>query len=185
MTPVKSGVLPQPDFVLSNSMHADEVLALMYKTMEYRSQEIRHRLEKVGRTASMLHMDVLLLIYHFAKITAGNILEIGAYIGGSTIAAAFGAAESGRTKKFISIEPGGRLKHVRIPSTNIFKDLKKNLARFGLEGSFRLDITVGAPGSAGGTGNDRHRGKILKNSRFGSQNGAVLRKYAWCREQIR
>jgi predicted O-methyltransferase YrrM len=132
MTPVRSGVLSQPDFVLSNSTHVDEVLALMYQTMEYRSQEIRHRLEKVGRTASMLHMDVLLLIYHFAKITAGNILEIGAYIGGSTIAAAFGAAESGRTKNFISIEPGGRLKHVRIPSRNIFKDLKKNLARFGV-----------------------------------------------------
>jgi predicted O-methyltransferase YrrM len=39
----------------------------------------------------MLHMDVLLLIYHFARFAAGNILEIGPYIGGSTIAAAFGA----------------------------------------------------------------------------------------------
>jgi predicted O-methyltransferase YrrM len=124
-------VLSQPDSVLSDSLHADEVLDLMYKLMEYRHQEIRHRLEKVGRAASMLHMDVLLLVYHFAKIAPGNILEIGAYIGGSTIAAAIGARESGRTKKFISIEPGGRLKHPRIPSKNIFKDLK-NLARFGV-----------------------------------------------------
>src|SRR5438067_8152710 len=101
----------------------------MYRLMEYRDQEIRHRLAKV---ASMLHLDVLLLIYHFAKCGTGNILEIGPYIGGSTIAAAIGARESGKAKKIISIEIGGRLKHVRIPSKNIFKDLKKNLARFGV-----------------------------------------------------
>ena len=93
--------------------------------MEYRHQEIRHRLEKIGRAASMLHLDVLLLIYHFAKFGTGNILEIGPYIGGSTIAAAIGARESGSAKKIISIEIGGRLKHFRIPSRNIFKDLKK------------------------------------------------------------
>src|SRR5205814_5076102 len=104
----------------------------MRKVMEYRSHETRYRLEKVGRIASMLHMDVLLLIYHFAKFGAGNVLEIGPYIGGSTIAAAFGARESGSLKKIISIEIGGRLKHFRIPSRNIIKDLKKNLARFGV-----------------------------------------------------
>jgi len=103
----------------------------MYKLMEYRSHEIRHRLEKVGRAASMLHMDVLLLIYHFARFGAGNILEIGPYIGGSTVAAAFGARESrARKKKIVSIEAGGQLKHFRIPSRNILRDLKKNLARF-------------------------------------------------------
>lgn len=100
--------------------------------MEYRSDEVRHRLEKVGRAASMLHMDVLLLIYHFAKFSPGNILEIGPYIGGSTIAAAFGARESGTRKKIVSIEAGGSLKHFRLSSRNIIKDLKKNLARFGV-----------------------------------------------------
>jgi predicted O-methyltransferase YrrM len=74
----------------------------------------------------------LLLIYHFAKFGTGNILEIGPYIGGSTIAAAIGARESGRANKIISIEIGGRLKHFRMSSRNIFKDLKKNLARFGV-----------------------------------------------------
>lgn len=100
--------------------------------MEYRSDEARHRLEKVGRAASMLHMDVLLLIYHFAKFSPGNILEIGPYVGGSTIAAAFGARESGTRKKIVSIEAGGSLKHFRLSSRNIIKDLKKNLARFGV-----------------------------------------------------
>jgi predicted O-methyltransferase YrrM len=108
------------------------MLELMYKLMEYRSHEIRHRLEKVGRAASMLHMDVLLLIYHFARFGMGNILEIGPYIGGSTIAAAFGARESGTRKKLVSIEAGGRLKHFRLSSRDIVKDLRKSLARFGV-----------------------------------------------------
>jgi len=130
--PVKSAVLSQPDPASTDSAHAGQMLELMYKLMEYRSDEVRHRLEKVGRAASMLHMDVLLLIYHFARFGAGNILEIGSYIGGSTVAAAFGARESGARKKIVSIEAGGQLKHFRIPSRNIFRDLKKNLARFGV-----------------------------------------------------
>jgi predicted O-methyltransferase YrrM len=115
---------------VSNASHLNEVLELLRKLMEYRSAEVRHRLEKVGREASMLHMDVLLLIYHFARFGAGNVLEVGPYIGGSTIAAAFGARDSGTRKKIVSIEAGGRLKHFRLSSRNIIKDLKKNLARF-------------------------------------------------------
>ncbi|PYJ49934.1 MAG: hypothetical protein DME69_08655 [Verrucomicrobia bacterium] len=132
-------MLSQPDSVLNDSVHADQMLELMYKLMEYRSDEVRHRLEKVGRAASMLHMDVLLLIYHFAKFSAGNILEIGPYIGGSTVAAAFGARESrARKKKIVSIEAGGQLKHFRLSSRDIIKDLRKNLARFGVAGDVTL-----------------------------------------------
>ncbi len=87
-------MLSRPNSVLSESAYTNDVIDLMYKLMEYRNQEIRHRLEKVGRAASMLHLDVLLLIYHFAKSTIGNILEIGPYIGGSTIAAPFGVCDS-------------------------------------------------------------------------------------------
>jgi len=125
-------VLSRPNSILSESAYTNDVIDLMYKLMEYRNQEIRHRLEKVGRAASMLHLDGVLLIYHFAKVASGNILEIGPYVGGSTIAAALGARESGKAKKIISVEPGGRLDHFKIPSKNIFKDLKKNLARFGV-----------------------------------------------------
>src|SRR5438445_6474202 len=108
------------------------MLELMYKLMEHRSHEIRHRLEKVGRAASMLHMDVLLLIYHFARFGPGNILEIGPYIGGSTIAAAFGVRDADAPKKIVSIEAGGHLKHFRLSSRNIIKDRIKNVARFGM-----------------------------------------------------
>jgi predicted O-methyltransferase YrrM len=129
---VEFGVLYQPDSFPANYDHSGDVLGLMHKVMEYRSHEIRQQLVKVGSEASMLHLDVLFLIYHFAKVATGNILEIGPYVGGSTVAAALGARESGRAKKIISVEPGGRLEHFKIPSKNIFKDLKKNLARFGV-----------------------------------------------------
>src|SRR2546422_10287397 len=125
-------MLARPDSVLNNSARADEVLELMHQLMGYRNQEIRHRLQEVGKAASMLHLDVLFLVYHFAKVAQGSILEIGSYIGGSTIAAAFGACESVTPKKIISIEPGGQVKDHRLASRNIFKDLKKNLARFGV-----------------------------------------------------
>src|SRR5262249_25064267 len=122
----------QPISEVSNSSHLNQVLELLRSLMEYRSSEVRHRLEKVGREASMLHMDVLLLIYHFAQFGAGNILEIGPYMGGSTIAAAYGARDSETPKKIVSIEAGGRAKHFRLSSRDIIKDLKKNLARFGV-----------------------------------------------------
>jgi len=132
IAPVESAVATQPKSAVSTSTHVNEVLELLRKLMEYRSSDVRHRLEKVGRAASMLHTDVLLLIYHFARFSSENILEIGPYVGGSTIAAAFGARESGMRKKIISIEAGGKLKHFRLSSRNIIKDLKKNLLRFGV-----------------------------------------------------
>ena len=125
-------MVSQPISEVNNSSHLNEVLELLRTLMEYRSSEVRHRLEKVGRAVSMLHMDVLLLIYHFARFGEGNILEIGPYMGGSTIAAAFGARESATPKKLVSIEAGGRLQHFRLSSKNIVKDLRKNLKRFGV-----------------------------------------------------
>jgi len=130
--PVESAVVTQPNSALSASAHVNQVLELLRKLMEYRSSDVRLRLEKVGQAASMLHMDVLLLIYHFARFSPGNVLEIGPYVGGSTIAAAYGARESSVPKKIVSIEAGGKLKHFRLSSSHIIKDLKKNLARFGV-----------------------------------------------------
>ena len=133
MAPVESAVLSNSSSTLTDAAsHLNQVLELLRALMEYRSAEVRQRLEKVGRETSMLHMDVLLLIYHFARFDAGNVLEIGPYVGGSTIAAAFGARESGMQKKIITVEAGGSVKHFRLSSRNIIKDLKKNLARFGV-----------------------------------------------------
>jgi predicted O-methyltransferase YrrM len=132
VAPLRSAVVDQPSLPATNSFRLNQVLELLRTLMEYRSAEVRQRLEKVGREASMLHTDVLLLIYHFARFGAGNVLEIGPYIGGSTISAAFGARESGTQKKIITIEAGGSVKHFRLSSRNIIKDLKKNLVRFGV-----------------------------------------------------
>jgi len=132
MTLVKSAVLPQQSSQMSSASHLNQVLELLRILMEYRSADVRQRLEEVGREASMLHVDVLLLIYHFARFSAGNVLEIGPYVGGSTIAAAYGARESDTQKNIVTVEAGGSVKHFRLSSRNIIKDLKKNLARFGV-----------------------------------------------------
>ncbi|HEX8920038.1 MAG TPA: class I SAM-dependent methyltransferase, partial [Pyrinomonadaceae bacterium] len=109
-----------------------ECFELMQKLIEYRQDSpVHHLLWKADRH-SMLHVDVLALIHYFAKTGEGDILEIGSFVGGSTIAAALGARDSGQTKKIISIEAGGRLRNHRLATRNIFKQLRKNLARFGV-----------------------------------------------------
>jgi predicted O-methyltransferase YrrM len=125
-TTAKSLVPSQTGNQLSDS------LELMYLLMQYRHEPIHSRLLKIRDKYSMLHLDVLILIYHFAKICSGHILEIGACVGGATIAAAFGVRDSGQKKKLVSIEPGGNLKHKRLGTRNIFRDLERNLAKQGV-----------------------------------------------------
>jgi L-amino acid N-acyltransferase YncA/predicted O-methyltransferase YrrM len=115
-----------------NANHLNDCLNLMHTLMAYRQEPIHSKLLKIRDKYSMLHLDVLILIYHFAKICSGNVLEIGAFIGGATIAAAFGVRDSGTRKKLIAIEPGGSVKHKRLGTRNIFRDLERNLARQGV-----------------------------------------------------
>lgn len=86
---------------------------------------------------SMLHEELLLLLHHLAALSRGGILEIGAYIGGSTVTMAQALALHDRAP-LLSIEPGGRRKHDQIPSDDVFGDLQRNLARFGLGSNARL-----------------------------------------------
>lgn len=107
----------------------EECFALMETLVQCRQQPISVRLREIRHRYSMLHEDVLLLIYHLSKIVSGNILEIGPYLGGSTIAAGFGVRASGDRKAIVTVEPGGHFKHPRLSSKDILRDLKKNLAR--------------------------------------------------------
>src|SRR5439155_14138885 len=107
----------------------NECLRLMHTLMEYRHKSIHSELLKIRDKYSMLHLDALILVYHFAKISDGAILEIGAFVGGATIAAAFGIRDSGQKKKLVTIEPGGSVKHKRLGTRNILRDLERNLAR--------------------------------------------------------
>ena len=79
----------------------------------------------------MLSIDTIVMLYHCAKVSAGNILEVGSYVGGATIAMAMGVRDSGEEKKIVSIERGCRVEHPRIGTKDSFKDLTKNLKRFG------------------------------------------------------
>jgi len=127
-SPVKAKSQVQPQ----SANQFNDCLNLMHTLMEYRQEPIHSKLLKIRDKYSMLHLDVLILIYHFAKICSGNVLEIGAFIGGATIAAAFGVRDSGTRKKLIAIEPGGSVKHKRLGTRNIFRDLERNLARQGV-----------------------------------------------------
>jgi predicted O-methyltransferase YrrM len=96
-----------------------------------------HYMSPVGKALneikniSMLHTDVLILLHYFAKRSEGAILEIGPYVGGSTIAICEGIKASSKKAPFISIEKGGQyLTHPHIPSKDIFDDLQKNLEKY-------------------------------------------------------
>ncbi len=113
-------------------------LQLMQAVIEHRhNKPLRDQISKVNKV-SMLHGDVLALVHYLARICEGDILEIGSFVGGSTISAALGIRASGRAKRFISIEPGGRLKGHHLATRNIFKQLRKNLNRFGVLESVTL-----------------------------------------------
>src|SRR5438874_1475380 len=53
----------------------NESLSLMHTLMQYRHERIHSDLMKIRDKYSMLHLDVLILIYHFAKICSGTIRE--------------------------------------------------------------------------------------------------------------
>ncbi|MEY2573787.1 MAG: hypothetical protein QOJ87_2000 [Verrucomicrobiota bacterium] len=115
-----------------------ECFELMQRLIAYRyDKPLHHQLMKAA-DYSMLDIDVLVLIYHMAKICDGHILEIGSFLGASTVAAGLGARASGREKKFLTIEPGGELKDHRLATRNIFKDLTRHVARADLANSVTL-----------------------------------------------
>src|SRR5437016_11786588 len=106
-----------------------DVCDLMHTLMQFGEQPLHGEHDKRRKPYSMLHLDVLILIYHFATICSGLILEIGACLAGATIAAARGIRESGKRKTLITVEQGGILEHEHLGTGNILRDLKRNLAR--------------------------------------------------------
>ena len=106
-----------------------DVFDLMHTLMQYRQQPIHGELDRIRKKHSMLHLDVLLLIYHFTRTCSGQILEIGACLGGATIAAARGVRDSRKQKTLIAVEQGGSLKHEYFGTRSILRDLERNLAK--------------------------------------------------------
>ncbi len=94
---------------------------------------------------SMLHREALALLKFFAGSTPGGILEIGPYVGGSTVAMAKGVSEAGpptSKRPFVTVEAGGSYEeHRNIPTSDIVADLRKHLAE--AEVSDRVKVVVG------------------------------------------
>ena len=86
----------------------------MRKLVEYRQQKALHHQLMKAAECSMLGIDAIVMLYHCSKVSVGDVLEVGAYIGGATIAVAMGVRDSGMQKKVISIERGCRVDHPRI-----------------------------------------------------------------------
>lgn len=82
-----------------------------------------------AKSLSMLDASALEMLSALAPEAMGGILEVGPYIGGSTLAIEHG--NRGRYPHAV-IECGGALNHPTLPSTDILADLRSNLTRFGL-----------------------------------------------------
>src|ERR1043165_4666788 len=123
---------------MNSGDQAAEIFELMQQLIAVRYDKPLHHQIMKAADYSMLSEDVLVLIYHMAKVCEGGILEIGAFLGASTVAAGLGIRASGRDKKFVSIEPGGALKDHKLATKNIFKDLTKHVARAGLADAVTL-----------------------------------------------
>ena len=117
---------------MNDREHYQACFNLMQAVAAYRHEPIHRRLGKFGKRESMVHLDVLVLTYHLARICRGSILEIGAFRGGTTVAAAWGGRDAREAKKLITIEPGGSLRKHRLATRNILRSLKRNLARQGV-----------------------------------------------------
>ena len=117
---------------MNDREHYQACFDLMQAVAAYRHQPIHRRLRKFAKRESMVHLDVLVLTYHLAWICRGSILEIGAFRGGMTVAAAWGVRDGSSAKKLITIEPGGSLRKHHLATRNILRSLKRNLARQGV-----------------------------------------------------
>src|SRR5688572_585275 len=86
---------------------------------QYRSSPLHEFFAELNDGLSMLHPDVLALLYHFAAYADGPLLEFGPYVGGSTIAMARGMVDGARKLRIVSVEIGGKYDHPHYPTSDI------------------------------------------------------------------
>lgn len=87
----------------------------------------------------MLHPETLAALNLLAARTRSAVLEIGPYIGGSTIAIA--SATRGRVP-FVTLEHGGAHDHPSLPTQDTVADLKANLERAGLSDAVQILVGI-------------------------------------------
>jgi predicted O-methyltransferase YrrM len=113
----------QPDFSFVNRLRGTVWLAPLVRWYDrvFRSRP--------SKPKSMLHPQTLTLLDYFAGEARHGILEIGPYIGYSTIVMARALCND---IPLVTIEAGGSKDHAQLPSANIVADLKRNLAQEGV-----------------------------------------------------
>lgn len=117
--------------IIAGQLRFDQELTGAYGTASH-SHPVANEMLAVKRI-SMLAVESLVLLRAFAMEARGAILEIGPYIGGSTIAMLTGVEASG-PKPVICVDAGGAQDHPAIPSTDIHADWARNLADAGFDG---------------------------------------------------
>src|SRR5205807_9617501 len=105
---------------MNDRQHYQACFDLMQAVAAYRYEPIHRHLEKFGKRESMVHLDVLMLTYHLARICRGSILEIGAFRGGATVAAAWGVRDGREAEKLITLEPGGSISKDALATRSIW-----------------------------------------------------------------
>ena len=108
---------------------------------QYRSAPIYPLFRELNERISMLHPDVLALLYHYGAYAEGQILELGPYIGGSTIALARGGVDIGNSVRITSVELGQDYRHPTHVTTDIVESLRTNLKNYGVDA--RVNLIVG------------------------------------------
>ena len=107
----------------------------------YRSAEQYESFVQLNRDTSLLHPDVLALLYHFGAHSSSPILEFGPFMGGSTIAIARGLVDGGRGLKVVTVEAGGSFAHPTHATDDIVASLRSNLEKHGL--TQQTELVVG------------------------------------------
>jgi predicted O-methyltransferase YrrM len=103
---------------------------LMQLARSYRRDPWWPELQSLRRI-SMLHFETLYLLRALATLTSGAIIEVGPYLGGSTIALGRGL-QIGGGGPLICIEMGGSYPNHALPTDNIIADLRSNIETYGL-----------------------------------------------------
>ena len=107
---------------------------------QYRATELAAYFYKLNCEVSMLHADVLALLYHFGKYATSPLLELGPFTGGATIAIARGLADAGSGLKVISVELGGASGHPTYATPDIVAGFHSNLGERGLAAHSELVV---------------------------------------------
>lgn len=127
--------------MLEFTKQPDTAAQVSFLVSYYRPTPISECFHNFKDRLSMIHADVLTLLYHFGAYANGNILELGPFIGGSTIALAWGAQAAGRSCQLVTVEMGGAFSHPTMGTSDVVASLKRNLRDNEVED--RVTVMVG------------------------------------------